>query len=219
LERPGFRNIPLTRWAYFRQFFDIISTFKARLGRIVFSALGVPVDYSGTGWSLTDWTHEEPTMRHLQRWALAQLSCYAIIVTMFSNNLQAILFWWIVPVLIGYPAVNFFRNLEHADCELSTDVPNCLHNTRSVRSNLIVRTLLWDTNFHAEHHTYPMVPFYNLHKLNALLSEHVIHNEIDHFTTQNWAAVMPGGWIDQQTKRFREDSESAETQLIEKKNE
>jgi fatty acid desaturase len=182
--------------------------------------MGIPVDYSGTGWSLHQLTYEKPTIRYLQRWALAQLSCYAaaIVVSSRSNGgFYALLFWWIVPVLIGYPVVNFFRNLEHADCEV-TKVPNCLRNTRSVRSNILVRTLLWDTNFHAEHHCYPMVPFYNLQKLNALMYDHVIHNEIDHFTTQNWAAIVPGGWIDQQMERFQAAAAAA-AQEIEEKNE
>ena len=46
-----------------------------------------------------------------------------------------------------------------------------------------------------------MVPFYNLHKLNDLMYEHVVNNERDHFTTQNWAAVKPNGWIVQQQER------------------
>lgn len=181
-----------------------MNTFKSRVGRIVFSAMGIPVDYSGTGWSLKEWKYDAPTMLHLQRWAIAQLSCYAVatavLVPLYGS---ALLFWWIIPLLIGYPAVNFFRNLEHADCEISKS-PNCLRNTRSVRSNFIIRTLLWDTNYHAEHHCYPMVPFYNLQKLNDLMYDHVIHNERDHFSTQNWAAIMPGGWIDQQAKRIKD---------------
>jgi fatty acid desaturase len=95
--------------------------------------------------------------------------------------------------------VNFIRNLEHADCEVSKD-QNCLRNTRSVRSNLFIRILLWDTNFHAEHHCYPMVPFFNLHKLNKHMYDHVIHNEHGYFVPQNWAALKPGGWIDEQTR-------------------
>lgn len=207
LEQPGFRNVPFTRWAYFRGFFDIADTVKCKVGRIVFSALGIPVDYSGTGWSLNEFKFDEATMRHLQLWAIAQLTCYAVVIAVFvPQNGKALLFWWIIPVLVGYPAVNFFRNLEHADCEISKH-PNCLRNTRSVRSNFIIRTLLWDTGFHAEHHCYPMVPFYNLHKINELMYDHVIHNEQDHFSTQNWAAVMPGGWIDQQAKRINEYKE------------
>lgn len=205
LENPGFRNVPFSRWAYFRQFFDFLSTFKCRVGRIVCSAMGMAVDYSGFGWSLQNWTYskESGIMRTIQRTAIAQLIGYASMFYLFGQTRQGVeglLFWWIVPVLVGYPVVNYFRNLEHADCEVSKD-PNCLRNTRSVRSNIVIRTLLWDTNYHAEHHCYPMVPFFNLCRVNELMYPHVLHNECDHFTTQNWAAFKPGGWIDQQNER------------------
>jgi fatty acid desaturase len=139
-------------------------------------------------------------MKELQRTALAQIMHYVAFFTMFGRTregLHAMLFWWLVPVLIGYPAVNYFRNLEHADCEVSK-VSNCLKNTRSVRSNLLIRVLLWDTNYHVEHHCYPMVPFFNLHKLNELMFDSVEHNECDHFTIQNWTCFKKGGWIDRQ---------------------
>jgi fatty acid desaturase len=47
LANPGFRNVALSRYAYIKQFVDIFGTFKCRVGRIVNSALGIPVDYSG----------------------------------------------------------------------------------------------------------------------------------------------------------------------------
>eukprot|EP00522_Entomoneis_paludosa_P012373 CAMPEP_0172455780 /NCGR_PEP_ID=MMETSP1065-20121228/12244_1 /TAXON_ID=265537 /ORGANISM="Amphiprora paludosa, Strain CCMP125" /LENGTH=418 /DNA_ID=CAMNT_0013208259 /DNA_START=95 /DNA_END=1351 /DNA_ORIENTATION=+ len=216
LENPAFRNVPFTRIGYIRGFLDVFYTFKCRAGRIIFSAMGVPVDYSGTGWSLNEWTYskESGIMRDLQLTALAQLSIYvtvALTLGQTSEGRAAVLFWWIVPVICGYPVVNYFRNLEHADCEVSKE-PNCLRNTRSVRSNILIRTLLWDTNYHAEHHCYPMVPFFNLHKLNELMYEHVIHNERDHFTTQNWAALKPGGWIDEQARDMEMYRKSQESQ-------
>ena len=206
LENPSFRNVPFSRLAYLRQFVDIPFTFKCRLGRIFFSALGIPVDYSGTGWSLKEWKYSEQSgiMKDLQWTALAQIAHYVALFAFFGRTregIQSMLFWWIVPVLLGYPFINFFRNLEHADCEVSKE-PNCLRNTRSVRSNLLVRILLWDTNFHVEHHCYPMVPFYNLHKLNKLMYHHIIHNECNHFTTQNWDCLKTGGWIDNQAQEM-----------------
>lgn len=216
LENKAFRNVPLGRVAYIRQFFDIAYTFKCRLCRVLYSAAGIPVDYSGTGWSLGDfyYTQASGIMQDLQRTAQIQLLHWVAFVAIFGRTpqgLQAMIFWWVLPVLVGYPAINYFRNLEHADCEVSRD-PNCLRNTRSVRSNLLIRVLLWDTNFHAEHHCYPMVPFYNLHKLNELMYEHVIHNEKDHFTTQNWAAFKHGGWIDQQQQDMEEFRRSQQEQ-------
>lgn len=208
LENEGFRNVPLDRWSYLRMFWDIPYTFKCRLGRVIMSARGIPVDYSGTGWHLDEYYYEKDSaiMKDLQKTAILQLLHWVAFFVIFGQTkagLQGLFFWWIVPNWCGYPVVNYFRNLEHADCEVSKD-PNCLKNTRSVRSNLIIRTLLWDTNYHAEHHCYPMVPFYNLHKLNELMYEHILHKERDHFTTQNFAAFKPGGWIDRQQKEMDE---------------
>ena len=217
LENEAFRNIPLGRVAYLRMFLDVYSTFKCRICRVLFSAAGIPVDYSGTSWSLGDfyYTKESGIMEDLQRTAQVQILHWVTFVALFGRTQDGLIqmaFWWVIPVLLGYPVVNYFRNLEHADCEVSRD-PNCLRNTRSVRSNLLVRVLLWDTNFHAEHHCYPMVPFFNLHKLNELMYEHVIHNEHDHFTVQNFTAFMPGGWIDQQMADMDEFSRRQGQQL------
>lgn len=202
LERPGFRNIPLNRMDYFRGIFDIFDTLKMRAGRIFNSARGKAVDYSGFGWSLKEWNYsaESGIMRQIQRCAWGQIAFYICMFLIFGRSqagLQNLAFWWICPVIVGYPVVNFFRNLEHADCEVS-EVSNCLLNTRSVSSNLLVRVILWDTTFHAEHHCYPMVPFFNLHKISALMKGHVVHSEFSDFTTQHWNCIKPNGWIDTQ---------------------
>ena len=202
LEEPGFRNIPITRMGYFNGFLDIFGTFRMRVGRLANSAFGYAVDYSGWKWSLENWNYsaESGIMRQLQQWAWGQIAWYITMFLTFGQTregLQNLAFWWICPVLIGYPVVNFFRNLEHSDCEVN-EVSNCLLNTRTVHSCLLVRTILWDTNYHAEHHCYPMVPFFNLHKLHALMKGHVVHGEFDSFVRQNWQCVKPNGWIDQQ---------------------
>jgi fatty acid desaturase len=204
LESPGFRNVPFSRLEYLLGFLDIFSTFKCRVGRLVNSALGIAVDYSGTGWSLKEWTYskESGIMSQLQTWACSQILVDAIIIYTFGRDqqgLQNLAFWWWCPVLVGYPVVNYIRNLEHADCEVSK-VNNNLRNTRTCRSNILIRTILWDTNFHAEHHCYPMVPFFNLHKINALTHDHIIHNECETFTKEQWYCIKPGGWIDTQLK-------------------
>jgi fatty acid desaturase len=219
LDNPAFRNVPFSRMGYIRQFLDVPYTLKCRLGRIFYSAFGIPVDYSGTGWSLKQWTYSPETgiMRDLQNTAICQILHYVALFGYFGQSQlgrQGLLFWWVVPVLLGYPVVNYFRNLEHANCEVSKDNNN-LRNTRSVRSNLLVRVLLWDTNYHAEHHCYPMVPFFNLHKLNELMYDHVTNNEFNHFTIQNWNPLKSGRWIDSQAS----DMEVHRQRMMQKKSE
>lgn len=214
LSNPGFRNIPQDRWTYFRQFWDIWSTVQCRFFRVFNSARGIPVDYSGVGWSMKDfhYTKESGIMDDLQQTARFQILVWIVVFATLGRTQEGIaklLFWWIVPVLLGYPCVNYIRNLEHADCEVSP-INNGLRNTRTCESNLLIRILLWDTNYHAEHHCYPMVPFFNLHKLHALLKGHVLHGEYHHFTQQNFVALAPGGWIDQQAADMARGKAKAE---------
>jgi fatty acid desaturase len=193
------------------------------LGRVAFSACGIPVDYSGTGWNLKEFSYGEDSgiMAKLQRTAILQILHWVAFFAIFGRTkegVQALFFWWIIPVLLGYPVVNFFRNLEHADCEVSKD-PNCLRNTRSVKSNPLVRLLLWDTGFHCEHHCYPMVPFYNLHKLHDLMKDSMLHADVDHFSLQNLQCVRPGGWIDGQARDMEADRQFKQKKKLEMKSE
>jgi fatty acid desaturase len=174
----------------------------------LFSAAGIPVNYSGgTGWSLKFFNYSKDNngiMKDLQCLATIQILHQVALFGMFGwtqEGLYGLLFWWIVPVLVGYPVVNIIHNLEHINCEVSNKEPHPpLRNTaRSMKSNLFLCVLLWDTNYHVEHHCYPMVPFFNLHKLNELMYDTVIHNDKDYFITEQWEAFRSGGWIDQQS--------------------
>jgi fatty acid desaturase len=199
LEKAGFRGVVYSRYGYLKGFFDVLFPFRCRAMRILSAAYGVPIDYSGTGWSMKTDVYSQEHVDDLKKTARIQLLVYIAVFAIFGRTkegLQNIFFWWIVPVIIGYCPINYVRNAEHADCEINES--NMLKNTRTVDSNPLVRQLLWNTNYHVEHHIYPMVPFFNLPKLHELMKEHAVHNECKHFTTQNWAYVRPGGWIDQQ---------------------
>ena len=209
LENPMFRNVSSSRYAFFKAFIDVTFPLRCRLLRLINSARGKPVDYSGMGWSMQTETYskESGIMKELQVFAILQLLCYVVVfgtIGQTSLGRQQLLFWWLIPVIIGYPPVNYVRNLEHADCEVSKS-PNMLRNTRTCESYFIIRLLLWETNFHAEHHCYPMVPFFNLPKLHALMNDHVLHNECKNFTSTNWNAIKNGGWIDKQNSTVSHD--------------
>jgi fatty acid desaturase len=206
LENAKFRGVVYSRYGYLKGFFDVFYTFRCRAMRILSAAYGVPVDYSGTGWSMKTDVYAPVHVRDLAKTARIQLLCYVAVFAIFGQTkqgLQSIFFWWIVPVIIGYCPINYVRNAEHADCEVNE--VNMLRNTRTVESNPIIRQLLWNTNYHVEHHCYPMVPFFNLPKLHELMNDHAIHNEYKNFTSQNWAYVRPGGWIDEQNGRVKSE--------------
>ena len=67
--------------------------------------------------------------------------------------------YWIVPQLIGQPFLRAYLITEHTGCTLDH---NGLTNTRTTRTNGLVRLLMWDMPYHAEHHLYPSIPFHRL---------------------------------------------------------
>eukprot|EP00980_Cylindrotheca_fusiformis_P031506 scaffold26472_cov162-Cylindrotheca_fusiformis.AAC.2 len=201
LEALKFKSVPSSRYSYFKQFINVLSYFYHRACRLVSSSMGIATDYTGIGWSMKSPKRDElgaSVMWELQLYSLLQLGIYVMIFSTFGttvDGMKSLIFWWMAPCVLGYAPINFFRNAEHADCDL---IANQLLNTRTVESNRIIRWLLWETNFHCEHHAYPMVPFYNLPVLHDLLDPHIKHNDCKSFTFQNWQMIKAAGWIDKQ---------------------
>lgn len=151
-------------------------------------------------WSLKEWIYDDEVLLDLKHSAQLQLLVYIVIFVWLGKTLEGrhmLFFYWLLPAVIGFVPINFVRNAEHAACEISTSM-NCLRNTRSVQSNYIVRQLMWNMNLHAEHHLYPMIPFFNLPKLSEHLRSSLEHNDIASFTKVNIEYTKIGGWIDQQ---------------------
>ncbi len=78
--------------------------------------------------------------------------------------------YWLVPVLLGQPFLRLYLLAEHTGCPL---VPDMLRNSRTTRSNAVVRWLAWNMPYHAEHHAYPALPFHALPHAHVLLKEHI----------------------------------------------
>ncbi len=106
------------------------------------------------------------------------LAVYAIVVAVsvyFQSWLAVYL--WLIPRIAGEPMLRAFRMIEHTGMAES---PNMLENTRTTRSNFLVRFFYWNMPYHAEHHLYPSVPFHALPQL---------HNEK---TKPHLAEIAPG---------------------------
>jgi len=76
--------------------------------------------------------------------------------------------FWIIPQLLGQPFLRGYLLAEHTGCTLDR---NGLTNTRTTLTNRLVRLLMWDMPFHAEHHLYPSIPFHRLEDAHALLRD------------------------------------------------
>ncbi len=99
--------------------------------------------------------------------------CVIIALSVWSNNFF-IVWYWLLPVVLGEPVMRAIRMTEHVGRPTVSDMKI---NTRSNQVSLPLRFLCWNMNYHAEHHYASSVPFHALpalsHKLNGrLYKEH-----------------------------------------------
>lgn len=76
--------------------------------------------------------------------------------------------FWIIPQVVGQMPLRAYLLAEHTGCTLDR---NGLTNTRTTLTNRLVRLLMWDMPFHAEHHLYPSIPFHQLEAAHGLIRE------------------------------------------------
>ena len=105
-------------------------------------------------------------------------SVRAMSLLMAGGALAGALIWgwqtpfefWIIPQLLAQPPLRAYLLAEHTGCAHSR---NGLENTRTTRTNPLVRLLMWEMPFHAEHHLYPSIPFHRLADAHAMIGGHL----------------------------------------------
>jgi len=84
-------------------------------------------------------------------------------------------FWAIlIGQIVGHCILAFYLTLEHNGLPYEGDV---LEKTRSFNTNRIVKSIMWNMPYHAEHHAYPSVPFHALPKLSEELESELQHKD------------------------------------------
>jgi fatty acid desaturase len=110
-----------------------------------------------------------PAYRHAElireaRWHLVGYATVAA-VSVLAQSWAALLLW-----LAPMCAMKFMHQLqntiEHLGLAHDDDI---LGNTRSTRTNALMRWMAWQMQYHTAHHAFPGVPFHRLRRLNALL--------------------------------------------------
>ncbi len=112
--------------------------------------------------------------------ARAFLGAYALLggVSIAAHSTLAVVFW-ILPVLLGQPALRWVLMAEHAGCPLGDD---SYGNTRTTLTAAPVRLLFWNANYHAEHHLAPTIPFHALPALHELVRDRLGHVEAGYWS-------------------------------------
>ena len=83
---------------------------------------------------------------------------------------QAILQFWLLPIMVGQPFLRMFLLAEHAGCPHD---PDMLKNSRTTRTNPLVLFLSWNMPYHTAHHSFPAVPFHQLPAFHRHIAGHV----------------------------------------------
>jgi fatty acid desaturase len=102
-------------------------------------------------------TAAKPIIRSVRAQSAMMLA--AALLAAFLINWKTPFLYWILPQLLGTPFLVAYLLAEHTGC---TQDRNGLTNTRTTLTNALVRALMWNMPFHAEHHLYPSIPFHRL---------------------------------------------------------
>jgi len=110
-----------------------------------------------------------PAKRHAEliREARLHLAGYAMIVGVsLMAHSGAAVFLWLAPMLVMKWVHQLQNTMEHLGLPHEDNV---LVNTRSTRTNAVMRWLGWQMQYHTAHHAFPGVPFHRLRELNAAI--------------------------------------------------
>jgi fatty acid desaturase len=92
----------------------------------------------------------------------------AIILVSVATQSWAAVTFWLLPMVLTKPVHQLQNTIEHLGLSHEPDI---LENTRSTRTNAVMRWLCWQMPYHTAHHTFPAVPFWKLRDLNARIED------------------------------------------------
>ena len=113
----------------------------------------------------------------VRRWGRWLLAFYAVLLAGSLALRSDVLVWvWLVPLLLGAPLLRMYLVCEHTLCPNSDDgFANTRTTVSNTLTNKIVRTLMWNLPYHAEHHLFPNIAFHNLPEAHRHLRPHLRH--------------------------------------------
>ena len=93
----------------------------------------------------------------------AALYCSIALVSLAAGSWAAVILW-LAPMVVMKPVHQLQNTIEHLGLSHENDI---LKNTRSTRTNALMRWLCWQMPYHTAHHSFPSVPFWQLKDLDS----------------------------------------------------
>ncbi|MDE0047613.1 MAG: fatty acid desaturase [bacterium] len=110
-------------------------------------------------------------LRKMTRNAWVFLALYAAIGAALVSGVHWLLWFLVLPRLLGAPVMLLFTLIQHVEMEENT--PSIPDSTRSFRTGWLGRFLYMNMNNHVEHHLYTQVPFFALPALRDAVASQV----------------------------------------------
>ncbi len=134
---------------------------------------------------------DDAARRACVRQARIYLAGYLVIITgaVWTASLEPLVYW-IIPLALSAWSLRLYLMAEHTLLPFGA---NMLDNTRTIRTNALVRWLAWQMPYHTEHHVFPSIPFHALRQASQRIAPrhgHVIAGYMA-FARQYWASISP----------------------------
>jgi fatty acid desaturase len=114
-----------------------------------------------------------PARRRVRRSMIAMLGLYGVIaVAAITTDPIPVLVLWIVPAMLGQPALRGILLAEHTGCP---EVKDNFNNTRTTFTTWPIRVLMWNMSYHTTHHVNPAIPFHALPTAHVMMRDRVVH--------------------------------------------
>jgi fatty acid desaturase len=97
--------------------------------------------------------------------SIVLLSFMGIVLFTSIINFKYIILYYVLPIFFYLVCVFLVTTAEHTGCANSKVVEA---NTRSIKSNCVLRYFMFNFNYHAEHHAYPFIPSPNLRQIRMM---------------------------------------------------
>lgn len=88
----------------------------------------------------------------------------AVVLASLAAQSWAVVILWLAPMMAMKFVHQLQNTIEHLGLTHESDI---LRNTRTTRTNAVLRWLCWQMPYHTAHHTFPNVPFWKLRTLDA----------------------------------------------------
>jgi fatty acid desaturase len=98
------------------------------------------------------------------RWHLAGYGLIALLSVLTGSWIAVQL--WLLPMLVMKPVHQLQNTIEHLGLP---HVDTITENTRTTRTNAVMRWMCWNMQFHTAHHAFPGVPCYRLPDLHKTI--------------------------------------------------